>query len=200
MPFSLYIFLSIDLCLYLYIGIISNTVICSTSLKQILSIIIYGDSSLLEDYFYYIIAVSFLMIVLFLSLGNIANLRRFTIFIMLCRFAIIIIIIICCFYAIGKEGASSYSDIPKFNLDNISIMLGNSIFFMMVHHSIPGFVDSFKPQRKLISLLFVAFCISLCVMIGFGVISLIALAKYNDPNCNNNVFPCPIQVKYINIS
>lgn len=195
MPFGFYIMLSLDICLYLYIGLTSNTVIASTSLSNIFSIMIYGNTTALAKEYYQLIACIFILIVLFLSLGNIASLRKFTIIIMVCRFAVIFLILGCCIYSIINNGASSFSDIPKFRVENITIMLGNSIFFFMIHHSIPGIVDSFKPQRKLMSLLFVGFLISLIVMITYGFISLIAFSKFT--NCDNNNFPCAIQVKHL---
>lgn len=192
MPFSLYVLLAIDICLYLYIGLTSNTVIASKSLLNVFSIIIYGDSSSIPSYYYYIFAGLFIFAFLLLSLGNIASLRKFTIFIMICRFIVITLIIGCCFYSIFNNGRSEFSEIPKFKIENITIMLGNSIFFFMIHHSIPGIVDSFKPQKKLMPLLFIGFLISLLVMVSFGFISLLAFSKFKD--CNTYNFPCAIQV------
>ena len=192
MPFGFYVLLAIDICLYLYIGLTSNTVIASKSLVKVFSLIFYGDSNSIPSYFYYIIAALFILCFLLLSLGNIASLRKFTIFIMVCRFIVIILIIGCCFYSIIKEGISDYNEIPKFKMENITIMLGNSIFFFMIHHSIPGIVDSFKPQKKLMPLLFIGFLISLIVMVSFGFISLLAFSKFKV--CDTDIFPCAIQV------
>jgi purine-cytosine permease-like protein len=192
MPFILYLLLAIDICLYLYIGLTSNTVIASRSIQKIFSIMIYGDTHSLPSFSYYIIALLFIFIVLLLSLGDIKNLRKFTIAIMICRFTVIIIILSCCFYSMAEYGVSSLEQIPKFKIENISIMLGNSIFFFMIHHSIPGIVDSFKPQKQLTFLLFIGFFISLIFMISFGFIALLAFSKVT--TCDNDYFPCAIQV------
>lgn len=192
MPYFLYILLSLDICLYLYVGLSSNTIIASNSIHDILSIMIYQDSKSLSDNYYYIIVGLFIFTILLLSLGNIASLRKFSILIMICRFLVILLILGCCIYSISKNGISTYDEIPKFNMDNITIMLGNSIFFFMIHHSIPGIVESFKPQKKLMSLLFVGFLISVIVMITYGLISLSAFSKFKD--CDTKNFPCAIQV------
>ena len=194
LPFFFYILLSLDICLYLYLGLTSNTVIASTSLQNIISIIIYGNPYSLSVNYYYLIAGIFILIVIFLSFGTIASLKKFSILIIICRFLVIALILGCCIYSIKENGVSSYDEIPKFRIENITTMLGNSIFFFMIHYSIPGIIDSFKPQKRLMSLLLIGFLISLTIMIIYGFIALLAFSKIKD--CDENIFPSAIKVVF----
>ena len=178
---------------YLYISLTSNAVIAGNSLKFIISKSFDKD---LPEFSYYIIVGIFFFCIFIMALNNINNLKKMSMFIMICRFLLILLVIGCCIYSIFKYGTAKYQELPKAEFSNITIMIGNSLFFFMSHHSIPGMVENFKPQRNLIKLLIIGYSISLVIMLVYGYLSLIAFAQYKD--CNFNNFPCAIQVR-INI-
>ncbi len=177
---------------YLYISLTSNSVIAGNSLKFIIS---KSFDRELPEYSYYIIVGSFFFCIFIMSLNNINNLKKLSMFIMVCRFLLILLVMGCCIYSLVKNGAAKYEEMPKADFRNITIMIGNSLFFFMSHHSIPGMVENFKPQRNLIKLLIIGYTISLVIMLVYGYLSLLTFAQYKD--CNFNNYPCAIQVRVI---
>ena len=177
---------------YLYIGVTSNGIIAGNSLSVIIGKSL-GDK--LPDYGYHIIVSSFYFISLIIALNNINKLKQLSIFIVACRFIIIFIVIGSCIYSIVKFGAAKISEIPQFETPNITIMIGNSLFFFMSHHSMPGMVENFTPQKNLIKLLVISYISSLIIMLTFGYLALFAFGQYkNQADCDYNKFPCAIQV------
>jgi hypothetical protein len=72
-------------------------------------------------------------------------------------------------------------------------MIGNSLFVFMSHHSIPGMVENFTPQRRLIKLLIVGYFFSLIFIVLYSYVGLFA---FSDPSfsCDKNApFPIAIQ-------
>jgi len=185
-----YFFVVITIICYLYIGVTSNGIIAGNNLKDIIGKT-FGTE--LPDYSYYIIVSCFFIITITIALNNIKHLKKFSMFIMVMRFVIIFLIIGCCFYSMVKFGISDFSDIPKFDISNITVMIGNSLFVFMSHHSIPGMVENFTPQKRLIKLLIVGYIFSLLFIVLYSYVGLLA---FSDPtfSCDKNApFPIAIQ-------
>jgi hypothetical protein len=174
---------------YLYIGVTANGILVGNTLVKILPQTFNFKFD--ESYYTYIVLV-FYFISILISLNNINKLKSFGMIIMVCRVIIILLIFALCFYSMAEYGVSKIEEIPVFNFSNITIMIGNSLFFFMSHHSIPGMVENFFPQKNLIKLLIFGYFCSLVVMILYGAASLLAFAGVTDCNCSN--FPCAIQV------
>ena len=109
------------------------------------------------------------------------------------RFVIIFLIMGCCFYSIGKYGAAKFKDIPKFDISNITVMIGNSLFVFMSHHSIPGMVENFTPQRRLIKLLIIGYIFSLIFIVSYSYVGLFAFSKPELSCDKDDPFPIAIQ-------
>jgi hypothetical protein len=187
----LYFFVVMVMVGYLYVGVTSNGIIAGNSLKDIIGITI---GSPLPDYYYEIILVVFFAMAIAISLNNINKLRQFSLFIIACRFCIIILIIAVCIHTMIDKGPANLEQVPKFNIENITIMIGNSLFFFMSHHSMPGMVENFSPQKKLIKLLIAGYLVALGILITFGYIAIFTFSHYDF--CDKNVFPSAIQVRY----
>jgi hypothetical protein len=187
----LYFFVMLVICGYLYIGVTSNAIIAGNSLKDVLA---KTFETTMPSYTYTLIVLAFFLISLFIALNNINKLKVFSMFIMGCRFAIILLVMASCIYSISKYGGSPYEQIPKSSLNHITVMIGNSLFFFMSHHSIPGMVEKFYPQKNLKKLLILGYVSSLIIMISYAYISLYAFSHLT--NCDNNEFPCAIQVSF----
>lgn len=184
-----YFFVTFVLVGYLYIGVTANGIIVGNTLVKILPQTFDFDFD--ESYYTYIVLVFYFLAIL-ISLNNINKLKAFGMLIMVCRVIIILMIFAMCFYTMAEYGISKIEEIPVFNFSNITIMIGNSLFFFMSHHSIPGMVENFYPQKNLIKLLIFGYFCSLVVMILYGAASLFAFARVTDCDCSN--FPCAIQV------
>jgi len=185
-----YFFVVITIICYLYVGVTSNGIIAGNNLKDIIGKTFDTE---LPDYSYYIIVSCFFIITITIALNNIKHLKKFSMFIMVMRFVIIFLIMGCCFYSMEKFGISDFSDIPKFDISNITVMIGNSLFVFMSHHSIPGMVENFTPQRRLVKLLIVGYIFSLIFIVLYSYVGLFA---FSDPtfSCDKNApFPIAIQ-------
>jgi len=176
---------------YLYIGVTANGIIVGNTLVKILPQTFNFEFN--ENYYTYIVLV-FYLLAIFNSLNDISKLKAFGMITMVCRVVIILLIFGLCFYSMAEYGVSKIEEIPVFNFSNITIMIGNSLFFFMSHHSIPGMVENFYPQKNLIKLLILGYFCSLVVMILYGAVSLLAFSRVKDCDCSN--FPCAIQVNY----
>ena len=186
----IYFLVSFILIGYLYISLTSNGIIVGNSL---ITIIPKNFDLNLGESGYQIIVLIFYSLVILISLNNINKLKSFGMIIMLFRIIVIVIIFSLCFYTMGqKTGVAKLQEIPMVNFSNITIMIGNSLFFFMSHHSIPGMVENFYPQKKLNKLLILSYISSLIVMILYGGVSLLTFAHIKDCDCAN--FPCAIQV------
>lgn len=184
----MYYFIVIAMICYLYIGLTSNAMIAGKSLKSIISKTI--GSELPYSYYYLIVIIFYAMVVL-IALNNINHLKKFSMFVMICRFLMIFLILGSCIYSIIHFGGAKLSDIPKFNMPNITVIIGNSLFLFMSHHSMPGMVENFKPQKNLIKLVTTAYIMSLLLMLAYGYVSLFAFAHIQ--TCSVDDFPCAIQ-------
>lgn len=174
---------------YLYISLTSNGIIVGNSL---LKVIPKSFDIELDDVWYNYFVLGFFFIVLLVSLNNINKLKSFGIFIIGMRVIIILLIFSLNFHTMGKYGIADIKEIPLFNFSNITIMIGNSLFFFMSHHSIPGMVEKFYPQKHLIKYMTVAYFCSFIFMVLYGGVSIFAFAKVRDCDCSK--FPCAIQV------
>jgi hypothetical protein len=187
----LYFFMAFIIVGYLYIGVTSNGIIAGNSLKDIIGRTVGYE---LPDYYYYIIIIVFYFLAILISMNNINNLKQVSLFIMAGRFIIIGIIFGVCFHTMYTNGISEISTIPRFDMSNITVMIGNSLFFFMSHHSIPGMVENFSPQRNLIKLLVLGYLIGFLILLSFGYVALLTFSKYT--SCDKEVFPGAIQVSY----
>ena len=185
-----YFFVVITIICYLYVGVTSNGIIAGNNLKDIIGRTLGID---MPDYSYYIIVVCFFFITITIALNNIKHLKKFSMFIMVMRFVIIFLIMGCCFYSMGKYGVAEFKDIPKFDLSNITVMIGNSLFVFMSHHSIPGMVENFTPQKRLIKLLIIGYIFSLIFIVLYSYIGLFAFSNPNYKCDKNAEFPIAIQ-------
>ena len=115
-----YFFVVITIICYLYVGVTSNGIIAGNNLKDIIGKTFDTE---LPDYSYYIIVSCFFIITITIALNNIKHLKKFSMFIMVMRFVIIFLIMGCCFYSMVKYGIAKFSDIPKFDISNITVMI-----------------------------------------------------------------------------
>ena len=184
-----YYFVVISMICYLYVGLTSNAMIAGKSLVKIISKTI--DKELPEGSYQIIVSIFFLLVVS-LALYNINHLKKLSMFVMVCRFVMIFLILGSCIYSIIQYGAADIGNLPKFELPNITVMIGNSLFLFMSHHSMPGMVENFKPQKNLIKLLVTAYLSSLILMLIYGYVSILAFGQFQ--NCGVDSFPCAIQV------
>ena len=191
LPKPLYFFVVLTMIFYLYVGVTSNSIIAGNNLKDIIGKTFNTD---LPEYSYQIIVSVFYFFVITIALNNINNLKKFSMFIMIMRFLIIALIIGCCVYSIVKNGAAKFKDIPKFDLSNITVMIGNSLFVFMSHHSIPGMVENFTPQKNLVKILILGYFFSFLFISAYGYIALFSFSK-PDLTCEK-VFPCAIQATF----
>lgn len=161
---------------YLYVSITSNAVLMANSIQKILieTFSISGNAT----YLYYVIASVYYLTISTISLRNIEDLKKFTSIIMGARIIVIILIIVSCFIVIGNYGVVSFNQIPKGNFSNITLMLGNTIFFFMCHHSLPGIVEGFQPQAKLINYLFLGYSMSFVFFVFYGILTSLAFGQY----------------------
>lgn len=186
----LYFFVVFTMICYLYVGVTSNGIIAGNNLLDIIGRT-FGVK--LEFKYYYVIVCVFFMLTILVALNNIVHLKKFSMFIMVCRFMVIFLIIGCCFYSIAVYGPAKYSEIKTFDANNITVMIGNSLFVFMSHHSIPGMVEGFSPQRNLMKLLIIGYTCSLLFMLFYGYLSVFAFGK-RDLSCEKTIFPTAIQV------
>lgn len=186
----LYFFVVLTMICYLYIGVTSNGIIAGNNLKDIIGKTI---GVRLDFYYYYIIVSVFFFLTILIALNNIVHLKKFSMFIMICRFMVIFLIIGCCIYSLAKYGPAKFEDIKKFDVENITVMIGNSLFVFMSHHSIPGMVEGFSPQKNLMKLLIIGYICSLLFMLFYGYLSVFAFGK-KDLSCQFDIFPTAIQV------
>ena len=98
-----------------------------------------------------------------------------------------------CFYSMGKYGVSKMKDVPKFDLSNITVMIGNSLFVFMSHHSIPGMVENFTPQKRLIKLLIIGYIFSLLFIVLYSYVGLFSFSNPEYSCDKNHEFPIAIQ-------
>jgi hypothetical protein len=185
----LYFMISFIIVAYLYIGVTSSSIIAGNSLEFIIG---RSMQTNLPIYTYYIIIVCFYTLAILISMNNIKNLKQVSLIIMGCRFLIIGMIFGVCIYTMYTYGPSDFSTIPTFNMSNITVMIGNSLFFFMSHHSIPGMVENFYPQKNLIKLLVVGYMVGLAILLSFGYVALFTFSKYT--TCDIETFPGAIQV------
>ena len=185
-----YFFVVITIICYLYIGVTSNGIIAGNNLKDIIGKTFDTD---MPEYSYYIIVLCLFVITIIIALNNIKHLKKFSMFIMVMRFVIIFLIMGCCFYSRAKFGIAKYKDIPKFDISNITVMIGNSLFVFMSHHSIPGMVENFTPQRRLIKLLIVGYIFSLLFIVLYSYIGVFAFGDPSLPCDKSSPFPIAIQ-------
>ena len=185
-----YYFVTITIICYLYIGVTSNGIIAGNNLKDIIGKTFGID---MPDSSYYIIVLCFFAITIIIALNNIKHLKKFSMFIMIMRFVIIFLIMGCCFYSMGKFGIAPMKDVPKFDLSNITVMIGNSLFVFMSHHSIPGMVENFAPQKRLVKLLIIGYFFSLLFILLYGYVGLFAFSNHELSCDKNHEFPIAIQ-------
>ena len=185
-----YYFVTLTIICYLYIGVTSNGIIAGNNLKDIIGIT-FGIE--MPDSSYYIIVLCFFCITIIIALNNIKHLKKFSMFIMIMRFVIIFLIMGSCFYSMGKYGVALMKDVPKFDLSNITVMIGNSLFVFMSHHSIPGMVENFTPQKRLVKLLIIGYIFSLIFIVLYAYVGLFAFSNPEFSCDKNHEFPIAIQ-------
>ena len=190
LPKSGYFFVVLTIIFYLYVGVTSNGIIAGNNLKDII-----GKTFGIEmpDYSYYVVVICFFIITITIALNNIKHLKKFSMFIMVMRFVIIFLIMGSCFYSMGKYGIAPMKDVPKFDISNITVMIGNSLFVFMSHHSIPGMVENFRPQKRLVKLLIIGYIFSLIFIVLYSYVGLFAFSKPEYSCDKNHDFPIAIQ-------
>ena len=170
---------------YLFISLTSNAVLMGNSLENII-IKTFGLNANNFTYLYYIIVSMFYFIVILISLNNIEQLKKLTSVIMIGRIIVILLIIGSCIYTIVDYGALEIKNFPTFNFSNVTLMIGNTLFFFMIHHSIPGMIEGFSPQKNLITILFLGFFASFIFFIIYGLITFMAFGKYTKCDYSEN--------------
>lgn len=190
LPKPLYFFVTIVIIMYLYVGITSNSIIAGNNLKDIIGKTI---GKTLGDYWYKIIVSIFFLITICLALNNIKHLKKFSMFIMIMRFVVIALIFGGSIYAMAKHGVTKISTVKPLDFSNITVMIGNSLFVFMSHHSIPGMVENFYPQKNLIRLLIIGYACSFVFLVFYGYIAILAFGNKNYSCDYENQFPAAIQ-------
>ena len=185
-----YYFVVLTIICYLYVGVTSNGIIAGNNLKDIIGKSFDID---MPDYSYYIIVICFFIITIIIALNNIKHLKKFSMFIMIMRFLIIFLIMGCCFYSMAEYGIADIKDVPKFDLSNITVMIGNSLFVFMSHHSIPGMVENFTPQKRLVKLLIIGYIFSLLFIVLYSYIGVFAFSNPEYSCDKSHDFPIAIQ-------
>jgi amino acid permease len=185
---------------YLYISLTSNAVLMSNSLEQIL--IKTFDMTPIKNgkvgMIYYIVLGCYYLMILTISQRNIKELQKFTSIIMAARMTVILLIFCSCIYILSQYGITEYSTIPKFNFKNITLMIGNTLFYFMIQHSVPGIIEGVRPQKSLMKLLFFSFVIAFIVFYAYGIVTTMTFGKYT--NCDlDNQFPSAI-MNYFNLN
>ena len=99
----------------------------------------------------------------------------------------------CCFYSMAEYGIADIKDVPKFDLSNITVMIGNSLFVFMSHHSIPGMVENFTPQKRLVKLLIIGYIFSLLFIVLYSYIGVFAFSNPEYSCDKSHDFPIAIQ-------
>ena len=123
LPKPLYFFVVITIICYLYVGVTSNGIIAATNLLDIIGKTI---GTVLPDYYYYVIISVFFFFTICVALNNIKHLKKFSMFIMIMRILVISLIIGCCIYSMVKYQVTKFSEVKKFDISNITVMIGNS--------------------------------------------------------------------------
>lgn len=195
----LYLFVVIVLILYLYISITSNALLLGNSIDRLIrhEFNIYDTNTETLSLIYYIsIAVYFILIVI-ISQKNIEDLKKFTSIVMSARLLVILLFFSLMIYTIITYGPSDISSFPTSNFSNSALMIGNTLFFFMTQHSIPGMIEGFTPQKNLIRLLLISFFSSFSLFFIYGFVSFLAFGQYK--SCDLNVFPAAIN-SYFNLN
>jgi hypothetical protein len=81
--------------------------------------------------YYYLIVLGFFLCVILLALYNINHLKKLSMFVMVCRFLMIFLILGSSIYSMSNYGVAKWEEVPKFNLSNITVIIGNSLFLFM---------------------------------------------------------------------
>lgn len=192
-----YIFIAFIMVSYLYICLVSNSVILGNALLFILGRMIYGNDEGLHPNYYQLFVILYFVSVIIISQRNIEQLKKLTSVIMFVRLFVIALFFGSMFYVIAEHGATDLSTVPLARFENVTLMFGNTLLFFMVQHSIPGMVEGFRPQSRLIPLLGLSYGLGLIVFLFYGVVSFMAFGKYT--NCDFNEFPSAI-VNYFNLN
>jgi len=72
-------------------------------------------------------------------------------------------------------------------------MIGNSLLVFMSHHSIPGMVENFTPQKRFIKLLIIGYIFSLIFILLYSYITLFSFSNPEFSCDKNHEFPIAIQ-------
>lgn len=196
-PFPIYIMIAFVFVGYMYIAMCSNSVILGNALYGILSRIIYGDEKSLDGRVYYLIVMIYFVIVIFISNNNIEDLKKFTSIILAVRLIVILLFFGSMFYVIIEHGIVDIKTIPLSNFDNVTLMIGNTLLFFMIQHSIPGIVEGFKPQKRLMNLLLFSYLFGFVIFILYGFLAFLAFGKFK--HCDVTQFPSAI-MNYFNLN
>jgi hypothetical protein len=177
---------------YLYVVITSASIIAANSLRFIVGKMIGYK---FPEYWYEIFLGGFYFVVIIISLNNINKLRKFSLLIMCFRLTVILSMFGVCIYCIIINGPADISKVPKFEVENIALMMGNGIFFFMCHHSLPGIVENFYPQKNLKKYIIISYIASLLLLQAIGYTAILAFADMT--TCDTEVFPSAIEVIYL---
>ena len=195
LPFCM---IMISLILYLYIAVTASALILGNSLDKLIS----REFNLENKHdsvggIYYVSIICFYFLIINISTKNIEDLKKFTLIIMIARIIVICLLFMSMIYIINKYGMSDFSHSPKFDFSNSALMFGNTLFYFMIQHSIPGVIEGFAPQRSLLKLLFISFAFSFIVFYSYGLLSFLAFGKYT--SCDLDEFPSAINA-YFNLN
>lgn len=174
---------------YLYISVTSGAVISGVSIKTVLE---KTFNTKFPDYTYQLVVAVYYSIAIIISLNNINKLKKLTIVIMICRIIVILCMIASMIYLLSTFGAAKMEEIPLFNISNITVIIGNALFYFMTHHSIPGMVENFSPQKNLMKFIVIGYVGGFIFMVAFGILSLVTFSQYK--SCINNTYPIAILV------
>ena len=190
---KVYVFISSIIILYLYIAIsaqclLFNSIIIETIYQLITQTILYKKD--FDTIVYFLLTISFFTILVIFSQTSIQTLAKVSSYIAFLRLAILIAIVYTMIDNIVKYGPSSYEVIPKMNYNNTTLMFGNTLFFFMTQHSIPGLACGFKKQKYIFIVFFIGFLTSAIIQYLYGLLSVIAYSKYT--SCTEH-YPSAIQ-------
>ena len=188
----------IVMVLYLYLSITSNALLLGNAFDKLITRefgLDHNNNSV--GPVYYITVACYYVLILNISQRNIEDLKKFTLIIMFARIIIICLLFGSMIYIINTYGISDFSESPKFDFSKSALMFGNTLFYFMIQHSIPGIIEGFTPQKNLLKLLFLSFSFSLILFYFYGIVSFLAFGKYT--SCNLDQFPSAISA-YFNLN
>ena len=187
-------FSMVVLAIFLWGGMLVKCVSSCVSLTRALSFTLYGDLNIINDMWgfdvYYAAVFLFAVLATFFALGNIENSKSLQVFVMIVRFALILLMIGLSLYTIFCDGSVPLNSIKLFDFTKIRYLIGNVLFASFLHHSVPGLIYPLRPQVHISSSLFEGFAAETLIVVAH---ILSAIFAFGDSTDDCSQYPCEIQ-------